>query len=248
LHRYEAYCGWAQRIEWKNIDVLITVGNRCVNEVLERQVPGLGAITRVLTVPNGVDAGKIKFLRRKRGKSLAFVGNLRFVKNPMLLLQCMHRLCSEDPGYRLYIAGKTQDLEVEQYVRHMIEALGLQDHVLLDGWQGDVQQWLADKHYVVLTSVIESQGMGVLEAMAAGLKPVVHNFPGADGIYPQESLFNTPEEFCRIVRSEDYAPARYRAFVEERYSLAAQLEQINRLLGGLEANPVRRPGTEICAV
>ncbi|MBE0535194.1 MAG: glycosyltransferase, partial [Phycisphaerae bacterium] len=196
LHRYEAYSGWAGRINWENIDALVTVGNRCVDEMLEQQVPGLQYLTRRVTIPNGVNLEKIRFVRRKRGKNIAFVGNLRLVKNPMFVLQCMKRLCDIDPAYRLFIAGRTQELEVEQYVRHMIGVLGLKTQVLLDGWQEDVPGWLADKHYIVLTSVIESQGMGMLEGMAAGLQGLVHHFPGAEGIFPAEMLFNTAEEFC----------------------------------------------------
>ena len=90
--------------------------------------------------------------------------------------------------------------------------------------------------------------MATLEAMAAGLKPLVHNFPGADGIYPEEVLFNTAEDFCRIVRSPEYSPGRYRAFVEQRYSLRAQLEQIGRLLADLERNPLRSGTRQACMV
>ena len=248
LHRYEAYAGWPCRVNWANVDVLVTAGNRCVDEVLEKQVPGLRSLTRVVTIPNGVNLDKIRFVRRKPGKNIAFVGNMRFVKNPMFVLQCMKELCAKAPNYRLFFAGKTQDLEVEQYVRHMIAALGLQNNVVVDGWQVNLEQWLADKHYIALTSVIESQNMATLEAMAAGLKPLVHNFPGADGIYPEEVLFNTAEDFCRIVRSPEYSPGRYRAFVEQRYSLRAQLEQIGRLLADLERNPLRSGTRQACMV
>ena len=236
LHRYEAHQGWAPKINWANVDALITVGNRSVEELLLRQVPGLKRLTRMVTIPNGVDMEKVKFVRRKRGKNIAFVGNMRMVKNPMLVLQCMKRLHEIDEGYRLFIAGKTQDLEVEQYVRHMIDAMGLQNTVMLDGWQGDINSWLGDKQYIVLTSVIESQGMGMLEGMASGLKGVVHNFPGAGGIYPEELLFNTPDEFCEIITSDDYSPAKYRSFVERRYSLREQLRRTGGLLGELERN------------
>jgi hypothetical protein len=71
--------------------------------------------------------------------------------------------------------------------------------------------------------------------MACGLKPVVHNFVGAQQIFPSEFLFNISEEFCGQILSDTYEPRRYRGFVEQRYSLNRQLSKINEILAGLEA-------------
>jgi glycosyltransferase involved in cell wall biosynthesis len=237
LHRYEAYLDCPQSVNWDNVDVLITVGNRYVNEILSQKVPDITSRTEIVEIANGVDLGKFGFTDRVRGKNIAFVGDLRLVKNPMLALQCMHTLHSIDSGYKMFIAGKISlgETFVEQYVRHMIGALGLQKAVFFDGWQEDIESWLGDKHYIVSTSVIESQGMGVLEAMACGLKPVVHNFPGAERILAPEFLFNTAQDFCGQILSGDYDSIKYRRFVEDRYLLSKQLNRINKLLARLGA-------------
>jgi tetratricopeptide (TPR) repeat protein len=234
LHRYEAYLDWPSRINWENIDILLTVGNSCVNEVLERQVPNIGEQVRMITVANGVDLDKFKYVKRRHGKKIAFVGNLRMVKNPMFVLHCMEALVRKDADYKLFFAGRFTDAVVEQYLVHMVDELGLKDNVVFEGWQGDVQLWLEDKHYIVSSSVIESQGMGILEGMACGLKPVVHNFPGARGTFGREFVFNTVEDFCSQILSEDYRAERYRGFVEYHYSLEMQLGRINEVLAGLE--------------
>lgn len=235
LHRYEAYLHWPQQINWDNIDLLITVGNKWVKETLVKRVPDIESKTLIVTIANGVNLDKFGFINRSRGKNIAFLSNLRMVKNPAFVLQCMQKLNYIDSEYRLFFAGSFQDQALEQYLRYMVDALGLYNVVFFNGWQENVSEWLADKHYIVSTSIIESQGMGLLEGMACGLKPVIHNFPGASQIYPKEFLFNISEEFCEQILSNKYEPQRYRKFVEENYSLKKQLSKVNGIFSQLEA-------------
>jgi pentatricopeptide repeat protein len=235
LHRFEAYHNWPSQVQWENIDTLITVGNSFVSDALLRQVPNIETRTRLVTIPNGVNFDKFKFMDRRHGKNIACVGYLNMRKNPTFLLQCMQKLHYIDPEYKLFFAGTFQDLMLEQYIRHMVQALDLADVVFFDGWQGDVNSWLQDKHHVVSASVGESQGMGLLEGIACGLKPVIHNFPGASQIFPSEFLFNISEEFCEQILSDTYEPQKYRRFVEENYPLKDQLSRINDIFIQLEA-------------
>jgi len=239
LHRYEAYEQWPQQVNWANIDVLITVGNKFVKDALVNQLPELESQTSLFTIPNGVNLEKFSFVDRQRGKNIAFLANLRMVKNPAFVLQCMQKLHYTDPGYQLFFGGIFQEAALEQYVRHMVETLDLRDVVFFDGWQEDVNPWLADKHYIVSTSIIESQGMGLLQGMACGLKPVIHNFPGASEIFPSEFLFNISEQFCEQILSDRYEPQKYRRLVEENYSLKNQLSKINDVFVKLETETVK---------
>ncbi len=235
LHRYEAYLHWPLEIDWANIDALIIVGNSFVKDALIKAVPNLEGQTSIVTIPNGVNLQKFTYTNRRRCKNIAFLANLRMVKNPAFILQCMQKLRYIDHDYRLFFAGSFQDKALEQYVRHMVDALNLGDVVFFDGWQQDVSSWLADKDYIVSTSIIESQGMGLLEGMACGLKPVIHNFPGASQIFPSEFLFNISEEFCEQILSDTYEPQRYRKFIEENYALKNQLNKVNDIFAQLGA-------------
>ena len=235
LHRYEAYEQWPRHVNWSNVELLVTVGNSFVREALLEKVPQLESTTSLISIPNGVNLEKFPFTARQRGKNIAFVANLRTVKNPPFVLQCMQKLHYIDREYRLFIAGVSLDGALEQYLKHMVAALDLRDVVFFDGWQPDIRSWLTDKHYVVSTSIIESQGMGILEAMACGLKPVIHNFPGASETFPSEYLFNIAEEFCAQICSGGYEPQKYRKVVEERYPLRNQLARINNIFTRFEA-------------
>jgi len=244
LHRYEAYEQWPQQVNWANIDLLITVGNSFAKDALINRVPDIETQTAIIAIPNGVNLEKFVFTNRSRGKNIAFLANLRMVKNPAFVLQCVQKLHYIDPEYRLFFGGIFADPALEQYLRHMVNALELGDVVFFDGWQADINSWLEDKHYIVSTSIIESQGMGLMEGMACGLKPVIHNFPGASQIFPPEFLFNIAEEFCEQILSDKYEPQRYRKFVEENYPLKNQLSKINNILIQLEAQMHSQPRSD----
>jgi len=241
LHRYEAYEQWPQQVSWANVDLLIIVGNSFTRNALISRVPEIETQTAMVAVPNGVNPEKFVFANRSRGKNIVFLANLRMVKNPAFVLQCIQKLHYIDPEYRVFFGGVFADPALEQYLRHMVNALDIGDVVFFDGWQADVNSWLQDKHYIVSTSIIESQGMGLLEGMACGLKPVIHNFPGASEIFPPEFLFNIAEEFCEQILSDEYKPRRYRRFVEENYQLKNQLNKINNILIQLEARMESQP-------
>jgi ADP-heptose:LPS heptosyltransferase/glycosyltransferase involved in cell wall biosynthesis/predicted SAM-dependent methyltransferase len=247
LHRWEAYSDFPQSVHWNNVDVLITVGNSFVAKALRKQVPNLDTVTRVITIPNGVDLEKFNFFNRTRGKNIACVGYLNMRKNPMFLLQCIQKLHYIDSEYRLFFAGNFQDTMLEQYIRHMVDEMGLSEVVVFDGWQGDISAWLEDKHFIVSASIGESQGMGLLEGMARGLKPVIHHFPGANEIFPSECLFTIAEEFCRQILSDSYDPQRYKEFVAARYPLKDQLKSINKIFTFFENTPLRNNReTDLC--
>jgi hypothetical protein len=234
LHGPELQDGWPRQVQWENIDILITIGNSGLEEILLEQVPDIKARTRLVTIPKGVDLEKFKFVGRQPGKNLACIGNLNMQTNPMFLLQCMQKLHYIDPEYRLFFAGAFQNPMLQRYIRHMIQVLELSDVVLFDGWQEDVNCWLQDKNFIVSVGIGQSQEMGLLQGMACGLKPVIHNFPGASEMFPSDLLFDISEQFCERILAGRYEPESYRKFVEERYPLKSQLEEINAIFIQLE--------------
>lgn len=242
LHRFEAFTPWPERVDWDQIDALVTVGNPAILEALETKVPDLASRTHVEPIPNGVDLERFRFRARRRGKNLAAVGYLNARKNPGLLLQCFRRLLDADPEYRLFFAGEYQDDgSLRQYVEMLVAELGLAGAVRFDGWQSDVAAWLADKHYLVSASTSEGHPVGVLEAMARGVVPVVHVFPGAKAMLPEQYLYRTPAEFCRRILYGPYAPAACRACIEREYPRARQLARVAALVARMEAAPCEKP-------
>lgn len=243
LHRYEAFTHWPAQINWDNIDTLITIGNDYVRSRLIKTLPDIELKTHIVDIPNGINLDKFKLYEKSRGKNIAFVGSLNMKKNPAYLLHCFKALHMIDPDYRLFIAGKYQDEVLEQYMSYMINELGLNESIFFEGWHDDINKWLTDKHYIVSSSIVEGHPVGVMEAMACGLKPVVHNFPGARKFFPKEFLYEGVGEFCEMILSGDYEPYRYRRFIEESYPLQEQLRLINEVFIGLESELASNQGT-----
>ncbi|MBI9086551.1 MAG: glycosyltransferase [Desulfobacterales bacterium] len=232
LHSFEAFTDVPAQVAWEKVDALIFVAPH-IREIVTSRVPDLARRVATPVVYNGVDLDRFAFCDRQPGFDIASVGYINHKKNPSLLLQCLSALVDRDGRFCLHVAGVHQERRFELYMNHMIREMGLTDHVVYHGWVEDVPVWMADKHFLISTSVFESFGYAIAEAMATGIKPLIHNFPGASSLYPRELLFNTVSDCVNSALSDDYTPVAYRRFIEENYRLEFQLRGIDRILLGL---------------
>ncbi len=228
LHSIEAIqTDFPARVDWGQIDRLVTVSNDIAGVVRDR----FPAAPASVVIPNGIDMDRFVPGQPDRFR-VAWVGHLEPKKNPMLLLQIAHRLHSLDPRYTFHVAGAFTDLRTARYLRQMMPALGLGGVVTFDGGVSDMPAWYADKGALLSTSMYESFGMNIGEAMAAGAFPVVHAFPGADRLWPAECLFASTDDAVSLIRAG--RPGLYRGWVGDRYGLDRQVEAIVRLLAELD--------------
>jgi len=230
LHSYEAFASFTQQIRWEKVNDLLFVAEH-IKDIVLQQVPNLpDKVKNIHIVPNGIDLNKFPFRERSRGKNLAFLGHINFKKGPMLLLHAFRELAQTDGEYRLCIAGDFQETRYRLYFNQMIKEMKLGENVQFEGWGEDVNTWLDNKDYIVCTSVLEGQPVGLMEAMACGLKPLIHNYVGARESYPDTYIWNTIPEFVDMVTGGEYAPLKYRKFIEANYSLEVQLEKIENIV------------------
>ncbi|MDZ4700587.1 MAG: glycosyltransferase [Rhodothermales bacterium] len=232
LHRYEVFTPMPAQVQWENIDTLMLVTDHLIT-ILRSTVPGIEDRVQVAVVCNGVAIDRYRFTPRSPGFNLASVGYIHSRKNPTLLLQILAKLVRFDARYKLYVAGQFQEPMVQIYWNHMIKEMGLANNVQFDGWQKDIGGWLSDKQFLLSTSMHESFGYSIAEAMACGIKPVVHNFPFSGGIWPEQVLFNTVDEAVGMVTSHIYSSKAYRDFIEQHYSLFQQITETRKVLSAL---------------
>ncbi len=227
LHSYEAFSRYPFQVNWNNVDMIIFVAENIQKYVTERYRIDKDKTT---IIPNGVDIDTWTFKERNHGFNVAYVGYVNYKKGPMLLLHTFKAIYDRDNRYKFYIAGRYQDNRYALYYQQMVKEFGLENNIFFQGWQDDLDNWLEDKNYILCTSVLESQNMSVMQAMAKGIKPIIHNFVGADGIYPRKYLWNTIDEAVGMITEAGYESSEYEQFVQDNYSLQKQLETINSMI------------------
>ncbi|MFA5182749.1 MAG: glycosyltransferase [Syntrophales bacterium] len=235
IHSYEVLDGYLPRIDWSKVTKAVFVAPH-VLDIARRLYPQVLDRTSPVVIPNGVDLEKFAFKERAPGFTLAVVGHVNNKKNPSLWPEILHRLVRIDPRYRLHIAGAMQEVRYGLYLEHAFKHLGLEKNVRFSGHVKDVAAWLeAGKvNYLLTTSIFESFGYGIAEAMAMGYRPLINNFPGAAGLWPTDCLFSSVDELIGLITNhEEYRTYEYRRFVAERYALSHQLAQIEELISSL---------------
>ena len=134
-------------------------------------------------IVNGVDiqrfrlAGLRDSIRSRWGLTgehfvIGTVANFRKVKNHLCLVRAAGRLKDSHPQLRLFFVGTgfPGDPEnSEEEVRSLIQALGLQDRVIMAGYRDNIPELLSAFDAFCLPSFSEGLPVSVLEAMAAGV-------------------------------------------------------------------------------
>jgi len=236
LHSFEAYTSLPSLVAWQNVDALIVVAPHVI-DVLRLRIPDLADLAQIFVLPNCIDTDRFDIPANKtRTGRIAFVGQLRHTKNLPLLLQCFASAHQADPALTLHLAGEydggeLEVMELALYINHMTHAMGLEGAVVLHRHVEDVADWLKDKDALISASIRESFGYNIGEAMSCGVRPAIHNFPGASSIFPPELIFNTVDQCRDILLADGPAPQDLRAYALKSWPLKLQLAKLAELTG-----------------
>ncbi len=191
----------------------------------------------VSVVPTPVDLVKFQDIQPEKvrasfgleGKEvLLFVGRLAREKGLDMLLQAFTLIHEQRPGVRLLLLGRGF---YEDALKAKLAKLGFQELVILAGAvpHEDVPGYYAAADLFVFPSTTETQGLVIIEAMAAGLPVVAVRAPGAVDVLTEGGgvlTENKPETFAREVvnilanseRQRELSSQARRAV--ERYSIS----------------------------
>lgn len=214
-------------INWDNIDHLIFVNpliQQCFLDNVKENIKGEFS-TPTHFIPNGIDLDEWKFIDRKPNKKIAWVNDLSHKKGIQLLAQFAFHI---PYNYSVFLAGSQGDVRRSFYFNYITTAMRTRDRIAPIRRYDNVQEFLKDKSYALCTSIVEGHPNSLLEVMACGLKPIIHNWPGALSLFPEKYVYNTIEEAVEMLKG-DYNSAEYRGFIEERYEMNRVYPQIEGL-------------------
>ena len=229
LHRYEAFEHYPFLIDWKKVDKIIFVSAFMKKVLEDRGIKINGEKSKVIY--NGVDLQRFEFRPRDNGFDIGWVAHIIPRKNLHMALEIVKKLSEEDNRYKLHVAGDFPDLMYERYIKHLIKAMDLESNVVLYGWVDDIAKWWDGKNYLLSTSIHESFGYNIVEAMVRGIKPVIHNFDGAEELYEEEFLFNNIDEAVEKIRTGNYDSVYYREYIKnKKWTLENQIDEFKSLV------------------
>jgi glycosyltransferase involved in cell wall biosynthesis len=142
------------------------------SRTLKRELMAHGVTARVEFLSNGLDLSLVapKLSYGPTGRIL-HAGRLGHEKNVDVVVRAFAAMSERLPGYTLDIVG---DGPARKSLQRLIDSLGLSESVHLRGFMDRTALGKAYREYdaFVTASTIETQGIVLLEAMAAGL-PVI---------------------------------------------------------------------------
>ncbi|MGE3889568.1 MAG: glycosyltransferase family 4 protein [Vicinamibacterales bacterium] len=202
LHRYELY-QWADRINWDAVDRLIVVSQAKVREFAE----AFPAQThKVVMIPEAVSVQRFRPVEKLFGGDIGILCHMRPRKRVYELVLAFHELVQQRPGFHLHIGGGRAGGfgEYDDAVRQLVQRLGLADKVTFYGHVTKPEEWYPRLDVFISNGYSEGLQVSLLEAMAAGVYCLSHNWEGADELVPAENLYFTNTELVQqLLRHAD---------------------------------------------
>ncbi len=234
LHSFEILNREAAKINYHAVTDVIFVSHY-MRDLFLRLMPGLLTDRhRVHVIHNGIKLERFPFAAGRGRRKIAMVGKLDAKKDPMLLVQAFTFLLRRHPELELHVAGSPDDNRYYLSLPDFLAKNRLGQAAHFYGHVRDIPAWLDDKDFIICTSPIESQGVGLLEAMHRGLRPLIYNFPGAERLYPAPYLWNNLDQLEELLFTGP-EPEDCRRFVAEKYSMERQAANFLRVVTGEEA-------------
>lgn len=198
-----------------------------------------------LSAYHDLDPGSVRAaLKLEEAEVLLYLGRLVGEKNLDFLLRAFARIAPQRPQARLLMAGEGTH---KRELQHMAQKLGLGERVLFPGSipHGEVPHYAAVADLFVFPSLTDTQGLVLIEAMAAGIPAVAIEAPGSTDVLaegggvlvpPREEMFAEAMLGLLIDNSRRRAMGEQAARVAQNYSLPTVTERLLQVYEAAIAN------------
>lgn len=237
--------GWGRMAAYRFTDWLADISTNVSDEAVSVFV-AQGAVRpgRMITLVNGIDVGKFKFVKSARDELrrellanstvlVLAVGRLCEAKDYPNLINAFTRVRSQSGNVKLAIVGAGT---LRPRLEALVVSLNLEAHVMFLGVRYDIAELMSACDVFVLSSAWEGFGLVVAEAMACGSLVVATDSGGVREVLGDTGVLVPPgnsDELARaILRALAMPPEvvadmtrRARQRVEELYSLDVTVER-----------------------
>jgi glycosyltransferase involved in cell wall biosynthesis len=133
---------------------------------------------KALTIYNGIELPDIKKLKSPIKTDKFVIGSvLRFwkQKNVINTVEAAINVCQESSKINFVFIGDGEHFGI---CKRMVKKAGLEDRILLPGWQNNILDWLIGFDVFLLFSKWEGLPISILEAMSVGLPIIASDIKG----------------------------------------------------------------------
>ncbi len=223
----EAWVGLHRNVDWNYVDDVIFIAPH-IQKLVEKDIDFSKTGTKVHIIPCGVNTELYNFREKQNDHKIAWVSERWHAKGIDYFLQLALTLQKRHPEYKIYAVGVWADDAASGWYREYIDQqLAKINNVEFVDYVPDMNQFLEDKDYTLCCSKKEAFSYTIAEGMSKGLKPLIHNFYGAEGLWDKKYIWNTIDE-CIDMITGDFNPQQYRDYVVDNYSLKKMLERFDK--------------------
>ena len=224
VRAYEVYLHWPYYIKFENFKKVIFIANH-IKEYLEKKIDR--KLANAVVITNGADLNQFTISSLKwsangdaTNNKVAYAGWISRKKGAGELIL----LAKELPQYEFHVAGKFAEEDVQEYFLK-----NKPKNMFAYPWQYNLNEWFEDKTYFLNTSIREGCPVTVLEAMAAGLKPLIYGWLGARNMFGNSCVWNDLNDLKRLLEGQ-VNPVQYRELIQNKFDLSSKIHEIRKIL------------------
>lgn len=243
-HKYELTVEWGHKINFDNVDGVITI-----NYFHMELFSNVFSIPRekMFYMGNLVETSLYSSEKEDNYRTnLAIVGYMPNYKGLLRALEILKILKSHDDNFKLYLMGKSykethwakHEEQIEYFDRceEFIRENDLSESVINRGWTPR-DRMFSNIGYVLSVSDLEGSHLSPTEAFAASTNSVILNWHGSEYIYPEEIIFEDTQSMAEFILNTYKDDDRYcslakamNSYCVENFSEKRFVEQFTKIV------------------